>query len=270
MRITVGCDLTVACLQSTPLLLMVQPHTSRRGDLVSDDPLISQPAVPVTEFVDGFGNRCCRLVAPAGDTQLRLRALVECSGQPDPVLPHLSAVPVELLPPETYPFLRPSRYCETDRLDQTAWDLFGEIPAGWPLVQAICDWVHTRIHFDMGQARPTKTALEVLEEGQGVCRDFAHLAIAFCRSLNVPARYCTGYVGYTGVPRGPEPIDFSAWFEAYLEGGWHVFDARYNTPRIGRVLIGRGRDAGDVPFLHSFGPHDLNRFEVITQALAAV
>jgi len=267
MKINVGCELTVICPQPTPLLLLLQPHSSRQQDLLGADPILVEPAVPVEEFCDSQGNRCCRLVAPAGESHISLSTVVADSGQSDAVVPSAWQMPVESLPPDVLPFLNASRYCETDRLIDTAWSLFGGSLAGWPLVQAICDHVHSHIHFSGDDARSTKTALDAHQEGLGVCRDFAHLAICFCRCLNIPARYCTGYVGYTGVSPSPEPIDFSAWFEAYLDGWWYTFDARYNTPRIGRVLIARGRDAADVPFLRSFGEHELTGFEVITQAL---
>ncbi|NQV11618.1 MAG: transglutaminase family protein [Cyanobacteria bacterium] len=267
MNINVGCELTVVCPQPTPLLLLLQPHSSRQLDLQGADPILVEPSVPVEEFSDGMGNRCCRLVAPAGESRISLGTVVADSGQPDAVVPSAHQLPVEALPPDVLPFLNASRYCETERLLDIAWNLFGASYAGWPLVQAICDHVHTHIQFSGDDARSTKTALDAHEEGRGVCRDFAHLAISFCRCLNIPARYCTGYVGYTGVAPSPEPIDFSAWFEAYLDGWWYTFDARYNTPRIGRVHHARGRDAADVPFLRSFGEHTLTGFEVITEAL---
>lgn len=270
MKISVGCSLTVICPQPTPLVLLLQPHRSRQADLIEPDPLELQPAVPLQEFTDALGNRFCRLVAPAGETRISLRTVVADSGSPDAVVPSAQQVPVQELPPDVLPYLHASRYCETDRLGEIAWELFGACQPGWSLVQGICDHVHSHIQFSGGHASSTKTALDVCTQGRGVCRDFAHLAISFCRCLNIPARYCTGYLGHTGIAPNPEPIDFSAWFEAYLDGQWYTFDARFNTPRIGRVLIAHGRDAADVPFLRSFGVHQLACFEVITEALGPV
>ncbi|MCT0213528.1 MULTISPECIES: gamma-glutamylcyclotransferase [unclassified Synechococcus] len=267
MNIQVGCRLTATFFQPTPLVLLLQPHRSRQADLIAPDPIDVQPAVPLEQGTDGFGNRFCRLVAPPGESRFSLRTVVSDSGSPDPVVPTARRLPVQELPPEVLADLNASRYCETDRLGEIAWNLFGNCPPGWPLVQAICDHVHNHIRFSGDHASSTKSAFDAFMEGRGVCRDFAHLAITFCRCLNIPARYCTGYLGHTGISFDPEPIDFSAWFEAYLDGRWYTFDARFNTPRIGRVLIARGRDAADVPFLRSFGEHQLTGFEVITEAL---
>jgi len=175
--------------------------------------------------------------------------------------------PIQALPIDTYRFLNPSPYCDTAELMQLAWSTFGSVAPGWPLVQAICDWVHGHIRFDYEAVRPHKTASGALADGAGVCRDYAHLAITLCRCLNIPARYCTGYLGYTGIPIGEAPVDFSAWFEAFLADRWYIFDARHNFPRSGRVLIARGRDAADVPFLRSFGEHQLLGLQVITEQL---
>jgi transglutaminase-like putative cysteine protease len=185
----------------------------------------------------------------------------------DPVLPAVGVCPVEALPINSYRFLNASTYCDTAALMELAWRTFAGIPPGWTLVQAICDWVHERIRFDYNAIHPHKRASDALAEGAGVCRDYAHLAISLCRCLNIPARYCTGYLGYTGIPPGEAPVDFSAWFEVFLADRWHVFDARHNFPRCGRVLIARGRDAADVPFLRSFGAHELRAFTVITEAI---
>ncbi len=229
--------------------------------------LISSEPLSAGSFVLGDeGNRFWCLVAPAGTSTIQLRAQVRDSGLQEPVEPGAAQVPVEELPELCYLYLRASRYGESDLLAPMAWSLFGGTPPRWERVQAICDWVHRRLIFDESAASSTKTATEALREGRGVCRDFAHLAVAFCRALNIPARYCTGYMGYTGVEVGPEPIDDSGWFEAYLGGCWFTFDARTNQPRIGRVLVGRGRDAADVPILHSFGSHELTSFRVITSA----
>jgi transglutaminase-like putative cysteine protease len=174
---------------------------------------------------------------------------------------------VSELPPDALPFLRPSRYCETDLLADFAWANFGAINGGWARVQAVCDFVHARLRFSYPQARPTRTANEALAEGVGVCRDFTHLAVALCRCLNIPARYCNGYLGDIGVPPDPAPMDFNAWFEAFLGGRWFTFDARHNQPRIGRILISRGRDAADIPMIATFGSHRLTRFTVVTEEI---
>jgi transglutaminase-like putative cysteine protease len=216
------------------------------------------------EFSDAFGNRCGRLVAPPGKLRLWNDTVVEDTGAPDVVRPDARQHPVEELPPEVLPYLLGSRYCEVDRLSDAAWELFGQTPLGWARVQAVCDWVHTQVRFGYQFARPTKTAFEVYTERQGVCRDFTHLAVTFCRCLNIPARYATGYLGDIGVPAAPFPMDFSAWFEVYLDGQWFTFDARHNVPRIGRVLMARGRDAVDVALTTSFGPANLEKFTVWT------
>jgi transglutaminase-like putative cysteine protease len=223
----------------------------------------------MTVHTDSFGNWCTRIVAPAGEVRIFADALVSDTGLPDIVAPEAPQAPVESLPPDTLLFLLGSRYCETDLLTPIAWQLFGGTPPGWPRVQAICDYVHGRIQFGYGFARPTKTAWQVHEERAGVCRDFAHLAIAFCRSMNIPARYCTGYLGDIGVPPSDAPMDFSGWFEAFLGGDWYTFDARHNTPRIGRVLIARGRDASDVAISTAFGASALTGFRVWTDEVVA-
>jgi transglutaminase-like putative cysteine protease len=226
--------------------------------------LITDPSVPLSAYRDGFGNWCTRLVAPPGRIRLSTNAVVRDSGEPDVVVPDARQHPVEDLPEESLVYLLGSRYCETDRLSDMAWSMFGTTPPGWARVQAICDFVHRHIVFGYPHARPTKTAWEAFNEGNGVCRDYAHLAIAFCRCLNIPARYCTGYLGDIGVPPSPDPMDFSAWFEVFLGGRWYTFDARNNVPRIGRVLIARGRDASDVAISSTFGPNTLASFKVWT------
>jgi len=223
-----------------------------------------EPGVPVREFSDAFGNRCQRFLAPAGRLRLWDDLIVEDSGGHDPVVPDARQVPVHELPDDVLAYLLPSRYCEVDRLVEVAWQLFGNTPEGWPRVKAVCDWVHNHVTFGYHFARPTKTAFDVYQEGNGVCRDFNHLALTFCRCLNIPARYATGYLGDIGVPPQVAPMDFSGWFEAYLGGRWHTFDARHNVPRIGRVLMGRGRDAVDVALTTSFGSTRLESFFVWT------
>jgi len=264
MRIRAGFELLYDCPKPTPMLLVLGVHPSRAGDLASLAHLVCEPTVPLWDYIDGFGNRCYRTVAPAGRLRLSYDCVVNDSGQPDPMAPSATQGEVADLPDDTLVFLLGSRYCETDRLADAAWSLFGATPMGWTKVQAICDFVHRHIAFDYAHARANKSALDVFNERHGVCRDFAHLAITLCRCMNIPARYCTGYLGDIGVPRDPAPMDFSAWFEAWLGGRWYTFDARHNVPRIGRVLIGRGRDATDVPISNAFGTNTLAGFKVWT------
>jgi len=262
MKIRAGYELEYQFPAPTPMILTLSIHYSRASDLQRPDQLITQPAVPVSAYRDGFGNWCTRLVAPAGRFVVTADALVNDSGLPDTLAPHAMQVAVERLPEEALVFLLGSRYCETDLLSNIAWDHFGNGPTGWARVQAICDFVHRHIRFDYAQARSTRTAAEAYREGVGVCRDYAHLAVAFCRCLNIPARYCTGYLGDIGVPPPHGPMDFAAWFEVWLGDRWYTFDARNNTPRIGRVLLARGRDACDVALTSTFGANTLSRFKV--------
>jgi len=269
MRIRVGYELLYDCPQPTPMILTLNIHYTRASDIVFPDHLRLEPAVPVAAYRDSFGNWCTRIVAPRGRIRLSSGATVHDSGLPDPVVDAAVQHRVQDLPEETLLFLLGSRYCETDRLSQTAWDLFGNAATGWRRVQAICDFVHNHITFGYEHARPTKSALDVYGERTGVCRDFTHLAIAFCRCMNIPARYCTGYLGDIGVPPPYGPMDFAAWMEVYLGGAWHIFDPRNNVPRIGRVLIARGRDAADVAISSSFGPTELVSFTVVTDEVSA-
>ena len=264
MQIRVGFEMTYDCPQPTPIIFNLNVHFTRVSDLVGRDELVFDPPVPSAAYRDSFGNWCTRIVAPTGRTRVSANALVNDSGKPDPIAPEAQQHAVPDLPEETLLFLLGSRYCETDRLSETAWSLFGQTPAGWGRVQAICDYVHRHVTFGYEHARVTRTALEALNEKTGVCRDYAHLAVAFCRCMNIPARYCTGYLGDIGVPPPYGPMDFAAWFEVFLGGHWHTFDARNNTPRIGRVLIARGRDACDVAISSSFGPNLLTSFKVWT------
>ncbi|WP_139556739.1 transglutaminase-like domain-containing protein [Methylotetracoccus oryzae] len=264
MKIRVGYELIYDCPQPTPMILTLSIHFTRISDIVVPDHLITTPSLPITAYRDAYGNWCTRLVAPAGRLRLTADGVVNDTGMADRVVPSAPQHSVEDLPEETLVFLLGSRYCDTDRLSQTAWDLFGNTPTGWGRVQAICDYVHRHVTFGYEHARATRTAGETLAEGVGVCRDYAHLAIAFCRCMNIPARYCTGYLSDIGIPPPHGPMDFAGWFEAYLGGNWYTFDARNNVPRIGRVLIARGRDAADVPIAHTFGPNTLSSFRVWT------
>jgi transglutaminase-like putative cysteine protease len=264
MEIRLGYELVYDCPQPTPMLLVLNVHYSRAFDLVEPDQVTTTPQVPISAYRDSFGNWCSRLTAPAGRIVIASTALVRDSGIADDCAPTARQHAIEDLPEEALVFLLASRYCETELLSQIAWDLFGHAPAGWPRVQAVCDFVHRHITFGYEHARATKTAWEVFHERRGVCRDYAHLAIAFCRSLNIPARYCTGYLGDIGVPPPYGPMDFAGWFEAYLGGRWYTFDPRNNVPRIGRVLMARGRDATDVAIATTFGPNVLASFKVWT------
>lgn len=260
--IKVGYELVYDCPQPTPMLLMLNIHYSHAGDIVRPDLLVTNPAVAATPYRDMFGNWCTRIEAPAGRTTISTSAIIRCNGIPEPVVPQAREHALWELPEDALVFLLASRYCETDLLTEIAWKQFGHIQPGWGRVQAICDFVHNHLRFDYQQARPTRTALQAYNERVGVCRDFAHLALTFCRCLNIPARYCTGYLGDIGLPPPYRPGDFAGWFEAYLGGQWYTFDPRNNTPKIGRVLIARGRDAVDVAISTTFGPNTLASFTV--------
>ena len=307
MRIRIGHELVFEVPRPTAILLMLYAHPDATAALEELERLAVEPALPVEDFVDWFGNRAGRLIAPAGTLRLRYDNVARDGGQPEPVIDGLPLVPVAELPPECWRYLLASRYCEVDRMTAIAWDLFGQTPESWQRVRAVIDWVHDNVirtraecvdlkegselnvverntcsggldpdgsgldsvhdnvTFGYQYSRPTKTAFDVFTERQGVCRDFQHLAITFLRALNVPARYATGYLGDIGVPRDPNPMDFSAWLEVYLGGAWYTLDARHNEPRIGRVLMGRGRDAVDVALTTSFGPTTLTKFTVWTE-----
>lgn len=270
MRLRVGFEMAYDCPAPTPMILALNIHHSRANDLVCPDILVTKPPVPISAYRDLFGNWCSRVVAPAGRFVLRTDALLNDTGEADIVAPWVTQTPVQHLPESVLVYLLGSRYCETDQLSAIAWQQFGTGPTGWARVQAICDFVHQRIEFGYHHARRTRTAWEAFNEGRGVCRDYAHLAIALCRCMNIPARYCTGYLGDIHIPPIPGPMDFAGWFEAYLGERWYTFDARNNTPRIGRVLMARGRDACDVALASTFGPNTLQRFKVWADEVAVV
>jgi len=249
------------------MILMVHIHYSRAPDIVVPDHLTTDPVVPITSHRDVFGNWCSRIVAPIGRIQLSANAVIRDNGEPEVSVPSAQQHEVKDLPEETLVFLLGSRYCETDLLSEPAWGLFSQTAPGWKRVQAICDYVHSHIVFGYENARATRTAWEAFQERTGVCRDYAHLAIAFCRCMNIPARYCGGYLGDMGTPPPYGVMDFAAWFEVYLDGTWHTFDARNNVPRIGRVLMARGRDAADVAIATTFGPNTLESFKVWTDEI---
>jgi len=267
MQLRAGYELIYHFPQPTPMILVVNVHHSRAADLVVPDLLTTDPSIPISGYHDSFGNWCNRLVAPAGRLRLTADFTIRDSGLQDEIVPHAWQDSVQNLPEDTLVFLLGSRYCETDLLSNAAWQLFQLTTPGYPRVQAICDYVHNHIAFNYQNARATRTAYEAFNERTGVCRDYAHLAVAFCRALNIPARYCTGYLGDVGTPPPYPPGDFAAWFEAWIGGRWHTFDPRNNVPRQSRVLMARGRDASDVAIATTFGPNTLESFRVWTDEI---
>jgi len=269
MLIKLGYDIRFQTSAPVPFIALLNVHSSRAGDLREPDLLRSEPRLSIEQYTDTFGNTCSRFAAPPGDLRLYNSFTIEDSGAFDEVNPNARQIPVENLPHDVLRFLLASRYCETDLLYDTAFSMFGHAAPGWPRVQAICNWVNQNVTFGYSFARATKTAVEVLADRKGVCRDFQHLAIAFCRCMNIPARYATGYLGDIGVPISDSPMDFSAWFEVYLNDRWWTVDARHNRPRIGRVLMATGRDAADVAITTSFGVATLTQFTVVTDEIQA-
>ncbi len=263
MHIRAGFEILYDCPAPTPMILGLSVHPSRRGDLITPDWLRTDPHLEVRQYLDSFGNIYSRIVAPAGRTLLAADFIVQDNGLPQPVYPNSIQHRIEDLPDETLMFLLPSRYCETDRFLDLAWSLFGGAKTGWDRVQAIVDHSHERLKFGYEHASPTTTAYDAYEKQVGVCRDYAHLAITFCRAMNIPARYCTGYLSDIGQPPPDAPQDFCAWIEVYLSGAWHIFDPRNNQRRIGHILMARGRDAADVALVHNFGSATLSGFTVI-------
>ena len=268
MKIRTGYQIAFESAQPTPMILMLNVHPSRAQDLLSPETMTFDPPIPSHAYRDDFDNVCTRIVAPKGALAIAADFVVRDSGKPDIVAPEARQTEVQDLPDDILIYLLGSRYCDTDKLSALAWSLFGGTEKGWPRVQAIVDYAHERIRFDYMRADATRTAHDVHEGREGVCRDFAHLSVALCRCMNIPARYCTGYLGDIGVPPVPDPMDFSAWFEAYLDGAWYTFDARHNTPRIGRILMARGRDAADCAISTNFGYQQLVRFEVHTDEVS--
>jgi transglutaminase-like putative cysteine protease len=264
MKIRAGYEISYDCPQPTPMILTLSVHPSRTSDLLTWDSMRLDPTIPANAYHDSFGNFCHVIRAPAGRLIISTDFLVRDKGDPDEVAAQAEQHALEDLPVEVLIYLLGSRYCETDRLSDTAWSLFGQGPKGWPLVQAICDYAHARITFGYQHASSSKTAFDAYTEQRGVCRDYAHLAITLCRCMNIPARYCTGYLGDIGTSPPYPPGDFAAWIEVYLGRRWYTFDPRNNVPRIGRILMARGRDATDVAIVTSFGPCTLAGFTVIT------
>lgn len=264
MLIRLGYDIQFETVAEVPIVTLLNVHPSRKKDLREADALHIDPAAKIESYEDGFGNQACRFLAPAGHIRLHNSTLIEDSGKPDDADTDATEVPINELPANVLSYLMSSRYCEVDLLSNTASELFGAAPRGWQRVQAVCDWVHSKVTFGYPFSSPIRTALGVYTERVGVCRDFQHLAITFCRALNIPARYATGYLGDIGVPKDPNPMDFSAWFEAYLGNRWWTFDARHNVRRIGRVLMATGRDATDCAITTSFGVAKLVNFNVVS------
>lgn len=270
MQIRLGSELIYRCPQVTPMVLMLRVHPSLDGRLLQPDLLASEPPLPTHTYLDAYGNRCLRVLVPAGVIRLRIDAVIDGDDAPDVQAPGAGQVPIQALPDEVLLYLLASRYCDTELLLPIAWQLFAATAPGWARVRAVCDFVHAHLAFGYEHADPTRTASRGYAERRGVCRDFAHLAIALCRCLNVPARYCTGYLGDIGVPPMDAPMDFAAWMEVYLDGGWYTFDPRNQAsmPRLGRVLMARGRDAADVALTTSFGEAQLEGFQVWTDLLS--
>jgi transglutaminase-like putative cysteine protease len=269
MIIQAGYKISFQCPARTPMLLQLNVHPSREGDLRSPDVIKSDPPVEMSAYSDHYDNRVTRLEAPAGLITFENRFEINDSGQPDEIPPSHELTPIPKLPDDVLLYLVSSRYCDSDALANFAWSKFANFAGGYARVQAICDYVHQHIRFSYPEASPTRSASDAMRERVGVCRDFAHLSIALCRAMNVPARYCTGYLGDIGVPADPAPMDFSGWFQVYLSGQWHTFDARHNHPRIGRILMATGRDAADVALTTSFGRMDLVKFLVISDEVVA-
>ena len=265
MKIKAGFTLGYDCPQPTPMLLTLKVHPSRQPDLLTSDNLTFDPPIDAADYSDSFGNTCTRIVAPAGITTISCAFEIHDSGAPDEINTDAEQHQIMDLPDDVLLYLLGSRYCDTERLADLAGKLFNDAPPGWARVQAICDYVHQHIEFNYMKADSWRTAYGGYSERTGVCRDFAHLAITLCRCMNIPARYCTGYLGDIGVPPDGEPMDFSAWFEVYLGGRWYTVDARHNKPRIGRILMARGRDATDVALATIFGPALIAGFEVVTE-----
>ena len=268
MRIKAGYDISFDLAAPTPFIALLSVHPSRHRDLLTPQRIVASPDVPLYHYIDSFGNVCTRVLAPAGEFALQTMFEINDTGKPDAYHPDAIQHAVEDLPDDVLIYLLGSRYCETDRMGAMAWDLFGGVEPGWKRVQAIVDYAHERIEFGYHYARDTKTAWDAHEERQGVCRDFAHLAVTLCRCMNIPARYCTGYLGDIDIPPVKGPMDFSAWFDVYLSGQWHTFDARHNKPRVGRILMACGRDATDTALTTSFGRAPLQRFDITTFKIA--
>ncbi|MEY3866806.1 MAG: hypothetical protein RLZZ338_697 [Cyanobacteriota bacterium] len=267
MLIRLGYEWIFDVPSPTPVILKLYLHPSQLSKVKKPEKVKVEPETPIEEFIDEFGNQAGRLMLPPGRVRVHNETIISDSGEPDRVNLSAQEIPIEQLPVEVLPYLLASRYCEVDLLSEIAWELFGESPPGWGRVQAVCDWVHSHVDFGYEYASSTKTAYQVYQDSRAVCRDFMHLAMTFCRCLNIPARAATGYLGNIRMPPSSAPIDFSSWFEVYLDHQWYSFDARYNVPRIGRILMARGRDAVDVALTTSFGTVNLEKLTVFTEEI---
>jgi transglutaminase-like putative cysteine protease len=268
VQIRAGFNLAFDCDADTSFIFMVHVRPERHHDLIEPEKLTLSPQVPFDTYIDGFGNICTRLIASPGRISLWNRFLISVSGMPERLPLFERQHPIGELPNDVLVFLLGSRYCDTQKLNSLAWSKFGGHQQGWPRIQAILQYTHDRIQFNYANARADRTAWDAHEERSGVCRDFTHLAITLCRCMNIPARYCTGYLGDIGVPVDPNPMDFSAWFEVYLGGAWHSLDARHNHPRIGRIAMAKGRDAVDAAISMAFGVAPLSEFTVFTDQVS--
>ena len=264
MLIRYGYELEFFCPQPVMMVSLLDTHPDQQHQIRWQSPFASNPNIRFELYRDAHGNDVRRFMAPAGTLRISRDHVFECDGQPDPVNWDAQQIPLEDVPAQYLVYLLGSRYCETDKLSNIAWNMFGHTQPGWPRVQAICDFVHNHLTFGYQYARGDRTAYEAYEERLGVCRDFAHLAVTLCRCMNIPARYANGFLGDIGIPPDPAPMDYNAWIEVYLDHRWYIFDARHNMPRIGRITVSRGRDATDIPLATSFGPHFLNVFKVWT------
>jgi transglutaminase-like putative cysteine protease len=270
MLIRYGYELKFECAQPTLMLCLLDAHEDRAHEIIYNSGFKTTPAIGSSSYHDSFGNQVRKFVAPAGLLTISRDCVIKDEGQPDPIIEDAQEVPLDRVPNEYLVYLLGSRYCETEKLSQIAWDLFGSTPTGWHRVKAICDFVNAHVTFGYQFARNTRTAFETYQEKVGVCRDFAHLAVTFCRCMNIPARYANGFLGDIGVPPDPAPMDYSAWFEVFLDGRWITFDARHNHPRIGRILVSYGRDATDISLVTSFGPHRLDQFRIWAEEVDTV
>ena len=268
MLIRTGFDIRFSTETAVPILALLNVRPERRADLLTSETLHTDPGVPTRQFEDSFGNICTRLTIPAGGITLRSDFVIGDGGKPDPVAPEAAQHAIDDLPDDVLVYLMSSRYCEVSLLVDEAWSIAGSVEGGWARVQALVTAAHERLEFDYMKASTERTARSAFDERYGVCRDFAHLAITLCRAMNIPARYCTGYLGDIGIDPIDAPMDFSAWFEAWIGGRWYTFDARHNRPRIARIVMARGRDATDAAITTNFGPARLEHFHVHTDEVA--
>jgi transglutaminase-like putative cysteine protease len=267
-EVRVGCEFRWTAEVATPAVFQVQPYEEGPA-VVQRLAWGGEPELLRHGYRDLFGNGCQRMTLPAGTSAQRFDAVVSVPDATEEVDLDAPETPVTEVPDEALAYTMPSRYVLPDVLGDEAWRLFGGVPPGYRRVQAICDHVHSHIAFTHGSSTPLTTAADVYQAGKGVCRDFAHVALSFCRALNIPARYVFGYLPEIEVEPLPEPMDFAAWIEVYLGGSWYTFDPRNNEARKGRVLIGRGRDALDVAMVTTFGGPVLEHMDVWAEEVAA-